>query len=145
MSNTAQQTFTNQKLEPYYLQPAPVEMAVKLPASVTYARGTLLGELTATPGTFAAYASGNSDGSQFIKAILAFDTTTDGSGNATISGPTVTGILPVAQSVPAYFRGVFRCEDLVQSGAGAITSGSITGTPLRQINGTSAAGVVELI
>ena len=120
MSNTAVNTFGNQKLEPYYAGVPHVLESVKLPASVTYPRGTLLGELTATPGTFSAYAAANSDGSQFPKAILSFDVTTDASGNAMIAGLAPFGLQAATPTAPAYFAGAFRCEDLKPTGPGAL-------------------------
>ena len=62
--------FSNRKLEPMF-RPDKVEVNnIKLTASTTYAAGTILGEVTATPGTYKTYASGNSDGSQYPKCIL---------------------------------------------------------------------------
>jgi len=145
MSNTAINIITNRKLEPYYTNPSPILDSVALPPSVTYAKGTLLGELTAAPGTFKAYAAGNADGSQFPKRLLAYDVTTDASGN--ISGGTLApfGMVPATPSAPAYFRGVFRAEDLVQSGAGAIDANAVAGPYMKLVNGTVATGVVEML
>ena len=150
MSNVAQVIYSNQKLEPYYLSTPPAEMNVKLPASVSYARGTVLGELTASPGTFSAYASGNTDGSQFPKAILTFDTTTDATGNAIIAAVAPFGIVAPTPSAPAYFRGVFRSEDLrgaagTGTGPGSLDAGAIAGPYMRIVSGTITAGVVELL
>ena len=145
MSNVAVNTFGNQKLEPYYAGVPHVLESVKLPASVTYSRGTLLGELTATPGTFSAYAAANSDGSQIPKAILAYDVTTDANGNASIAGLAPFGLQAATPSVPAYFNAVFRAEDLKQTGAGAIDANAVTGPYMKVISGTIAAGVVKLL
>ena len=145
MSNTAVNTFGNQKLEPYYSGTPHVLESVKLPASVTYPRGTLLGELTATPGTFSAYAAANTDGSQFPKAILAYDVSTDASGNALIAGLAPFGLLAATPSAPAYFNATFRSEDLKQTGAGAIDANAVTGPYMRIISGTIAAGVVKIL
>ena len=145
MSNTAVNTFGNQKLEPYYPGVPHVLESVKLPASVTYPRGTLLGELTATPGTFSAYASANADGSQFPKAILAYDVTTDASGNTLIAGLAPFGVVAAAPTAPVYFKGAFRSEDLRQTGAGAIDVTAVAGQYMKMISGTIAAGVVHLI
>ena len=145
MSNTAVNTFGNQKLEPYYAGVPHVLESVKLPASVSYPKGTLLGELTATPGTFSAYAAANTDGSQFPKAILPYDVTTDASGNASIAGLAPFGLVAATPTVPAYFKGAFRSEELRQTGAGAIDAGAVAGPYMKLINGTVAAGAVELI
>ena len=145
MSNTAVNVFGNQKLEPYYEGVPHPEMSVKLPVSVVYPRGTVLGELTATPGTFSAYASGNADGSQYPKAILSFDVTTDASGNAMIAGLAPFGLMAATPTAPAYFAGAFRCEDLKPTGPGALDAGAVAGPYMKIINGTITAGVVELL
>jgi len=148
MATSPMNVFSNQKLEPYYETPTPAEDVVTLPASISYLRGTLLGEVTATPGTFKAYTSGASDGSQRPQRILAFDCTTDASGNVTLTSTAgqVGGYLGQTQrGAPAYMKGAFRCEDLVQSGAGAIDANAITTGYLLLKNGTVAAGVVELL
>ena len=145
MSNVAVNIFGNQKLEPYYAGVPHLLENVKLPPSVAYARGTLLGELTATPGTFSAYATGGVDGSQFPKAILAYDVTTDASGNTLIAGLAPFGLMAATPTAPVYFAGAFRSEDLKQTGAGAIDAGAVAGPYMKVISGTIVAGVVELL
>src|SRR5436305_6504339 len=86
MPTTAIMTFSGKKLEPYMAPEDARLISVKIPASTAFlARGTVLGELTATPGTYKAYASGNADGSQVAKAILAFDIATDAGGLITLT------------------------------------------------------------
>jgi hypothetical protein len=84
----------------------------------TYAAGTVLGEVTATPGTYKAYASGNSDGSQVPKVLLEYPCTVDASGNISQPGDVVTTRL----DTPAYFAGTFKCSDIVGLDAGALTA-----------------------
>jgi hypothetical protein len=81
---------------------------VSLAASTTYAAGTLLGEVTATPGTYGTYAHGHSDGTQKPSHILMYACTTDASGNITVPGQ--WGI--TTKSIEAYVAGTFRSQDL---------------------------------
>lgn len=105
------------RLDPYYEgNEAPV-INVNLGASLTLAKGTVLGELTATPGTFIAYASGNADGSQIPKGILQYAVVTDGAGLATIANE--QGLQQKA--VPMYIGGIFKTTDLTGLDANAIT------------------------
>ena len=145
MSNTAVNVFGNQKLEPYYAGVPHLLENVNLPPSVVYPRGTLLGELTATPGTFSAYATAGVDGSQFPKAILAYDVTTDAAGNTLIAGLAPFGLMAGTPTAPVYFAGAFRSEDLRQTGAGAIDAGAVAGPYMKIISGTIVAGVVEML
>lgn len=105
------------RLDPYYeANEAPV-VNVNLGASLTLAKGTVLGELTATPGTFIAYASGASDGSQVPKGILQYAVTTDGSGNITIANE--QGL--TQKACPMYIGGIFNIADLTGLDANAVT------------------------
>lgn len=124
------------RLEPFYAADKALEQAVNLAPSLTLAKGTVLGELTATPGTFKAYASGNSDGSQVPKCILRYDAVSDASGNITLgSGPagTTEHAGMTVKAVDAFFSGYFKASELVGLDAagltamgGHIVSGSIT-------------------
>lgn len=134
-----------QRLVPVYPLPDVARQPVKLPASVVYARGTVLGEVTATPGTFKAYASGNVDGSQTARCILEYDCATDASGNITFGG--TAGVEPYGITrpvAPAYFIGSFKTAELVQSGAGAIDAGAVTSMGAHLISGTLADGVLVI-
>jgi hypothetical protein len=134
-------TYTGVKLEPAYYPETAKTLAVKLPNSVNYARGTVLGEVTATPGVYKAYASGSSDGSQVPKCILTFDCQTDSSGNITLSGTSGTagdewGAKQL--SVAAYVAGYFKTSELTGLDANAVTvlggnlvSGSVSDGVLR--------------
>lgn len=82
-----------------------------------------------TAKTYAAYASGSSDGSQVPSVILEYPTTTDSAGNVVPSSAFASGV-PYAT---AYMSGFFDLADLVGLDAnavtkmgGAIVSGSIS-------------------
>lgn len=124
MASSATLIFTGQKLEPYMNPDQARTIAVALIPSTNFAKGTVLGELTATPGTYGPYASGNSDGTQTPKVILAFDCQTDASGNITLSptGAQVGG--PFNEqflTVEAYYKGAFNVADLTGLDANAVT------------------------
>src|SRR5882672_3715158 len=61
-------------------------------------------------GTFAAFAHGNSDGTQVAKGLLMYPCTVDASGNITFSTeiPRLT-----ENAAPIYWAGAFRSEELV--------------------------------
>jgi hypothetical protein len=139
MPTTASTIYTGGGLVPFYPNDAR-RHNVKLPASVVYAKGTVLGELTATPGTFKAYASGNADGSQTPKAILEYDCATDAGGNVTLGGAAGSqwgGTIPAA---PAFFQGAFATGDLVGLDATALTNNNAW----KLLNGTVSSGVLLL-
>jgi hypothetical protein len=138
MAASAINIFNNQGLTPAYRANDALQDHVQLAASQILVKGTLLGEVTATPGVYKAYASGSSDGSQVPRRILAYDCTTDGSGNVTLGG----GDWGVTQkTAPAFFKGFFRSEDLTGLDANAVTPGV---GMLKLVNGSVTAGVVEL-
>jgi hypothetical protein len=136
MPTSAQSQYSGTRLEPYMDAEGALRFNVQLPNSVTYAAGTILGEVSASPGTFKAYASGSVDGSQNPKAILVYPCTVDGSGNVTIPGEYGATL----KAVPAYFAGTFRCEDLTGLDATAITNAP----SWRLVEGTVAAGILRL-
>lgn len=85
--------------------------------TVTLLAGTILGEVTATPGVYGAYASGHADGTQNASHILRYTVTVDTSGN-------ITGLNEWGQavtSVDAWYVGDFRTQDLVGLDANAVT------------------------
>jgi hypothetical protein len=84
-----------------------------------------------TGGTYAAYAAGNTDGSQNAKAILKYPCATDAYGNVTLGTTAGGGEWGQAYSyAQVYFTGFFRCQDLVGLDAGAATAlgGLVSGT-----------------
>lgn len=95
---------------------------VNLKPSTVFAAGTIVGEITATPGTYGPYATGNVDGTQNPVGILQYACATDASGNITFGS--VAGTSEWGQSskgAPIYVSGIFRTEDLVGLDAGAVT------------------------
>lgn len=117
MPATYQQGYTNAQVIPTYGQLTPEQRAVNIAPSLTLAKGTVLGELTATPGTYKAYAAANTDGSQVPKAILMYPVTTDALGN-------VTGIGDFGatyHTTPVYVSGEFKTTDLVGLDQNAVT------------------------
>jgi hypothetical protein len=142
MPTAAANTYTGAGIVPVYAKPEPARHHVKLGNSVSLAAGTVMGELTASPGTFKAYASGNADGSQNPKGILEFACATDGSGNITVGSTTAgaQGFTTTAKSCPVFFRGCFSTAELTGLDATALTN-----SPSWNLkNGTVSSGVVEL-
>jgi hypothetical protein len=140
MPTAATTTYTALRVDPVYeSEDAPLHN-VALAASTVYAAGTVLGEVTATPGTFKPYASGNGDGSQVAKAILQYACATDGSGNITLGGAATGGPWGETRlTAPAYFAGIFRCADLTGLDANAVTN--LSG---HLINGSITTGIVRI-
>lgn len=76
-----------------------------------------------TPGVYKAYASGNTDGSQVAKGILAYDVATDASGNITLGGQATGGEWGQTEpSVPMYTMGTFYTSDLIGLDSNAVTN-----------------------
>jgi hypothetical protein len=102
----------------------------------TYVRGTVLGELTATPGKYRAYAAANTDGSQVPKGLLQYSCVVDASGNVTLAGE----FGQTQMGVPMIFGGghVWDTTQLTGLDANAIT---VLGASL--IEGTAAAGLLR--
>jgi hypothetical protein len=141
MPTTATNVFSGAGIVPMYPEPKGCRHHVKLPVSITYAAGTVLGELTATPGTFKAYASGNADGSQNPKAILEYPCATDASGNITVgSAAGAQSYTVTSKSCPVFFRGTFSCAELTGLDATAITNSG----GWRLLNGSVTSGVLDL-
>lgn len=111
---------------------------INLKVSTTFAAGTILGEVTATPGTYAPYASGNVDGSQNPTHVLQYACVTDASGNITFgAGPAGTSEWgQTFKGAPAYRSGEFNCADLVGLDANAVTKLG------RLVQGTVSSGRV---
>lgn len=126
------------RLDPLYPHDAAAQAVAIKPAgagTTTLQAGTILGEVTATPGTYGAYASGNSDGTQNPNAILKYTITVDTSGN-------ITGLNEWGQavtSVEAYYMGTFRTQDLV-----GLDSNAVTKLNARLIEGSVTQGIVHI-
>jgi hypothetical protein len=116
---TAQHTFSNNlQKRPFFNAEDEHIINVKLSPSLTIAGGTILGEVSATPGTYAPYASGNSNGTQIPKMILAQSVVTDSSSNVTRAGEHGATV----KHAPAYNpRGTWKTADLVGMDANAVT------------------------
>jgi head decoration protein D len=143
MAASATNTYSADELIPMYPDvPHPMQ-PVKLPASVTYPKGTVLGEVTATPGTFKAYDDAAVDGTATARCILQRACATDASGNITF-GTSATGDAfgQTHKSAPAFFGGSFKTSDLKQSGAGAIDAAAVTDLGGHLISGTLSNGVL---
>lgn len=144
MPSTALNNFTQLKLEPVSNPDLARQIAVKLKASTTYTKGCILGELTATPGTYDTFVSGAADGTQIPKVILAYDVVTDASGNPT--GVTYPYPPFPDLAVPAFSRGEFDCAtiDTAMGDTGTILQAAITAGLGRLIQGSATAGIVQI-
>lgn len=130
MPTSATSTYTGSGLQPSRNPEEVGEYAVTLPASVTYASGTILGQISAT-GVFKAYTSGASDGSQIPKAILKHSVITDASGNIgenSTVGTTGNDAGITTKYTDAYHKGTFFLADLT-AGVGIINATALTNQP----------------
>ena len=135
MPTTSAVDYTSARLVPLFNPEDARRITVKLPVSITYAKGTILGEVTATPGTYKAYLAGAGDGSQNPRLILEYACVTDAAGLITWGG----GEFYERQTgTPAFYAGTFACADLTGlDAAGATALGKL-------INGTFADGTIRL-
>lgn len=139
MPTAALHTYTGDVLTPAMKPEEAKEICVKL-ATGTYAKGTVVGEVTATPGTFKAYASGNSDGSEVPRGLLKRACAVDGSGNityGTATGGTEFGLVRTYTDI--WISGAFFTQDLVGLDANAVTKLG------RLAQGTTTTGILQLI
>lgn len=114
--------FGNNGVTPYQNPDDAREVPVNLKPSTTYAKGQVLGPVTATPGQYAPYNDGASDGTQVAKLILQFACKTDSAGNVWL-GDTVSlseSGLPFGKYAPAWRCGIFQCADLAGLDAAAV-------------------------
>jgi hypothetical protein len=119
------------------------QQAVKLKASTTFVKGAILGEISATPGTYNTYDPNAVDGTQLPKCILAYGVVTDASGLPTLIG----GVYPLPDNnVPAFTRGDFDCAtiDTAMGDAGSLLTAAIAAANWRLTAGTAAAGIVSI-
>jgi hypothetical protein len=114
------QTYSRNKLTPLYHSSDVLKVNVQLIASTTYAAGTVLGEVLASPGTYGAYVAGHSDGTQTAKALLEYACVTDASGNITMDGEWGA----TYSSAPAYLpnRCAYNAADIVGLDAAGLTA-----------------------
>jgi hypothetical protein len=140
MPTSATHTFAPGGLLPATPDPRNSTYSAKLKASTTFQQGSLLAELTATPGIFVPYVAGGSDGSQIPKAILKYALTTDANGGFSV-GP----FGGIRYDAPIYLHGDFRTDDLPQSGVGAIDATAITNQPAwHLLEGSVTKGIISL-
>ena len=138
-------TWTNAGLMPIVNPLDAVMIDVALKASTTYQAGAVLGELTATLGTYAPYLSTNSDGSQNAKVILKYACVTDASGNIGY-GPSTSGGEwgETTTAAPVYISGTFQISDMqLTGGAGALDAAGATS--LGRIVEGSVAGAAGIL
>lgn len=122
MPTTAVLTWSAGRVDPLKDPDDAHQENVNLKISTTFAAGTIVGEVTATPGTYAPYATGNSDGSQNPVGVLQYPCVTDASGNITIGNAAGGGEWGQTQKgAPVWMSGEFSCADLVGLDAGAVT------------------------
>lgn len=141
MATSPSQYYSDQFLQPYIYPDLARTESVRIAPSLTIARGTVLGELTATPGVYKPYASGNTDGSQVAKAIAKYDMVTDANGNITLSataGTTSGQFGESLLSVGVWMKGAFNTTELTGLDSGALT------TLGHLIQGVLASGVIEI-
>jgi len=132
MPTTATTTWSaSGRLDPLYNPEDAIAQHVALAGPATYQRGTVLGEVTATPGTYKPYAAANADGSQNPAMLLMYTVVVDASGNVSLAGE----FGQTQKSAPAYMAGVFRTQELVGLDANAVTR--LAG---RLVEGTVTAG-----
>lgn len=138
MPTAAARTFSNGGVWPCENQGEAVNVPVNLSAG-TYPAGTVLGELTAAPGTFRDYQSGHADGSEVARGILQYAVVVDGSGNYWLgdtSGASDSGVAG-PKYANMWRNGVFKTSDLTGWDA---TAFSTIGAKIK--TGTSTSGVI---
>lgn len=137
MPTAALYTYSNAGLVPVFDRDLRAQQhRVKLGNSLTLAKGTVLGQITAT-GLWVAYASGSADGSQIPRAILAYDTVTDAGGLHTIGGGAQA---ETYTDTVAFFAGDFDVTDLTGLDATALTNSKTW----YLLWGSVTAGVIRL-
>ena len=140
MPTTATDTFSIGGLLPQRPNATNECIAVKLKASTTFQQGSLLAEVTASPGVFVPYDGTKSDGSEIPRGLLKYGVTTDANGGYAV-GP----FGGVRYDAPAYFGGSFFTADLPQSGAGKIDATALTkNTAWHLEQGSVSSGILNI-
>lgn len=121
------------------------QLAVRLKASTVYPKGCVLGEVAASPGTFAPYDDTAVDGTAVARMLLTRACETDASGLISYSTTQSTGEEwgQKHYTAQAYHRGTFKTIDLPQSGTGALDAAAIADFG-RLISGTLADGLLQI-
>lgn len=120
MPTSPQTTWNGQKLEPHSYPDAAQVVPVKLAPSLTLAKGTVLGRITASD-LWAAYNDALSTGVEVARAILQYDVATDASGNHFYGAQASSEYGEAHTHASAYISGNFRTADLVGLDANAMT------------------------
>ncbi|HEY3283075.1 MAG TPA: head decoration protein [Armatimonadota bacterium] len=134
-------TFSNKRLEPYEDPKGAVLRAVKLTASQTLARGTVLGEVTLTPGVFSAYNDAHNDGTEVAKCILSQDVVVDAAGLITVTataGQSGGEHGEKLLSIPTYVAGTFKTSELIGLDANGVADLG------RLLQGSVADGILRM-
>lgn len=138
MPTTNLYTIPQVKLEPIQAPELARTLAAKFQANATITKGTLLGEVSATPGVYAAYNHSAGDGLQVVKGIAMYDVSTDAAGLVTNLG----GLIPSANlSAPIYYGGYFACGDVANA---TELDDAIAAGHCRLVQGTSTTGIFAL-
>lgn len=137
MPTSPQVIFSASRLEPAFDADNAMDslVDVKLKASTTFVKGTIVGEISASPGTYGAYASGNTDGTQNPTGIIQYGGTTDANSNITDSEWGTT-----ADSVPMFTKGAFHIEDL--TGYDSTVAGKLGGHVIEDNSGAGTGLIV---
>jgi hypothetical protein len=127
-------------LTPLYPQmtPCACRRRVRLAANASYPAGTLLGELNASPGVYAAYNSQASDGTELARGILEFDCATFADGTMTIGWLATNTDETVYSDAPMFVKGSFATGDLL-----GLTEAAVAQLG-RLIEGTVTSGVLQM-
>jgi hypothetical protein len=136
MPTAAFDTYTGGPVVPFERPELASVKNFKFPNSGTVAKGTIVGELTATPGSVKTYADANVDGSGVAKYITMYDVTVDASGNHAWGGGQLGEVRPYA---PCYIAGYFLISDLTGLDAAALADPG-----WRLVHGSVSAGEVAL-
>lgn len=135
MPTAAMDTYNANRLIPYYHPNDALCVNFKFPNSTTIVAGTVVGEITASPGSVKAYANGNSDGSEVALGVSQYDVTVDASGNHTWGGSSFGETRLYA---PVFISGFFKTTDLTGLDAPGIADLG------RLVHGTLADGVLAI-
>lgn len=123
MPASAFRTFSGQMLMPVKNPRGGQTEVIRLKPSTTFPFGTIVGPITATPGFYGPYASGNVDGTQNATHILMYACTTDASSNVTKGDGTAGNEWGATElGAPAYRAGYFANEDIDNLDAGLFTA-----------------------
>lgn len=131
--------YTIVKVEPTVKADQVHTVAALFQPSVTVPRGSLMGELTASPGVYVPYDHTAVDGRQVLKGLNPYDITTDANGYITnAGGPMATQKL----NSPVYTSGDYNCADVAN-----ITEldDAIAAGYCKLIQGTATTGIFRLL